>query len=128
MAKKYAITFSITLLILVSLSLVMLMLMIPQKQESLTSSVQKYEQINKNDYKFEQTKDISKEALVREYVISDIDIATFKKYNQLKLGNSDPFTPSADLENESNNNNQGNTNNNNTNGNGGAPNPPSTNK
>lgn len=123
MAKKYVITFSISVLVLVSVCLIMLMLMVPQKQESLTGSIPKYEQLNKNDYKYEKTKDISKESLVREYIVSDSDIITFKKYSQYKPGNSDPFTPKSD-ENNTPNNPEDET----TNGNGGIPNPPSSGK
>lgn len=102
--------------------------MIPQEQASLIGAVQKYENVNVNDYKFVQTKDISKESLVKEYTITDADLVTFKKYNQYKAGNSDPFTPASDLIDVSNNNNQNNANNNTTNSNGGISNPTSTNK
>lgn len=128
MVKKYVLTFSISVLLLFSLCVIMLMIMVPQEQASLSGSVQNYEKVNVNDYKFEQTKDVSKESLIKEYTITDADLATFKKYNQYAAGNSDPFTPTSDLTDATNNNNQNNANNNTTNSNGGVSNPGSTNK
>jgi hypothetical protein len=128
MVKKYVITFSISVLVLFSVSVIMLMLMIPQDQNASVGTVQKYEKVNTADYQFVQTKNISKETLVKEYTIDAADIANFKRYNQYKAGNSDPFTPQSDLQDTSNNNNQDKTNDNTKNSNGGVPNPPSTNK
>lgn len=128
MVKKYILTFSISVLLLFSLCVIMLMIMVPQEQASLTGSVQNYEKVNITDYKFEQTKDISSESLIKEYTISDADLAAFKKYNQYQAGNSDPFTPTSDLTTATNNNNQNTANNNTTNSNGGTSNPVSTNK
>lgn len=128
MVKKYIVTFSISVLILFSVCIIMLMIMVPQQQTAINGSIQDYEQVNTSDYTFVQTKDISKDALVKEYTIDDADLSSFKRYNQYKAGNSDPFTPASDLTNASNNNNQNNTNNNTNNSNGGVPNPPSTNK
>jgi hypothetical protein len=102
--------------------------MLPQEQASLIGNVQNYEKVNTTDYKFSQTKDISKESLTKEYTISSADILSFQKYNQYKAGNSDPFTPASDLTDATNNNNQNNANNNTNNSNGGVTNPPSSNK
>lgn len=128
MVKKYVITFSISVLLLFSTCVILLMIMVPQQQTAVNTSVEKYERANTTDYQYVQTKNITKETLVREYTIDESDITSFKKYNQYKAGNSDPFTPTTDLTNVSNNNNQNNTNNNTTNSNGGTSNPPSTNK
>ena len=128
MAKKFILTFSISVLVLFSICIIMLMIMIPQQDATITASVENYDKINSSDYAFTQTKDISKDSLVKEYTISDADISTFVKYNQYKAGNSDPFTPATDLESTTNNNNSTNTNNNTTNSNGGTLNPPTTSK
>ena len=128
MAKKFILTFSISVLVLFSICIIMLMIMIPQQDTSITASVENYDKINSSDYEFTQTKDISKDSLVKEYTISDDDLLTFEKYNQYKAGNSDPFTPAGDLESTTNNNNSTNTNNNTTNSNGGTSNPPTTSK
>jgi hypothetical protein len=102
--------------------------MVPQEQASLSGNVQEYEKVNLSDYKFEQTKDITKESLTKEYKISSDELYTFEKYNQYKAGNSDPFTPAGELTDASNNNNQNNADNNTNNSNGGVENPPSSNK
>lgn len=128
MVKKYVITFSISVLVFFSLCVIMLMIMLPQEQASIIGTVQNYEKVNTADYKFSQTKDISKESLTKEYTISSSDILSFQKYNQYKAGNSDPFTPDSDLTDATNNNNQNNANNNTSNSNGGISNPPSSNK
>lgn len=128
MVKKYILTFSIAVLVLFSISIIMLMIMVPQEQASLAGSVQSYDKINSSDYKFDQTKQISKESLVKEYTISSADLLTFKKYNQYTVGNSDPFTPASDLQAATNGSNPTTTNNNTTNSNGGTSNPPATNK
>lgn len=128
MIKRYVITFSISVLVLFSTCVILLMIMIPQEQTAVTGTIDKYEKVNTADFQFEQTKDITKETLMKEYTIDASDISTFKKYNQYKAGNSDPFTPQTDLTDTSNNNNQDKTNNNTNNSNGGIPNPPATNK
>ena len=128
MAKKFILTFSISVLVLFSICIIMLMIMVPQQEASLNASVQNYDKINSNDYAFAQTKDISKDSLVKEYAITSADLLTFKKYNQYTTGNSDPFTPSTDLQTTTNNNNTTTTNNNTTNSNGGTSNPPATSK
>jgi len=128
MVKKYVLTFSISVLVLFSVCIIMLMIMIPQQQASLASSVQKYDSIISSDYTFEPTKNISEESLVKEYKISSADLLTFKKYNQYTVGNSDPFTPTSELQTTANNNNPTTTNNNTTNSNGGTSNPAATGK
>jgi len=98
--------------------------MIPQQQASLTGSVEKYDNIISSDYTFQQTKNISEQSLIKEYKITSADLLTFKKYNQLTTGNSDPFTPSSEVTTS----NPTDTTNNTTNSNGGTSNPPATNK
>lgn len=122
MIKKYVITFSISVLVLFSTSVILLMIMIPQEQTAVTGTTGKYEKVNTADYQFEQTKDITKETLMKEYTIDASDISTFKKYNQYKAGNSDPFTPQTDLTDTPNGKDLDKT----KNGNGGIPIPPAT--
>ncbi|MEG1141165.1 MAG: hypothetical protein RSE41_01700 [Clostridia bacterium] len=126
--KNYIITFSITTLVLATISAILLMIFIPQEKEILTSGSIKYDQVNKADFKFEKTKDINKDSLVKEYTVTSDELTNFRKQNQYIAGNYDPFTPTGDLNNATNNNNQNNTTNNSNNANSGTPNPPSTNK
>jgi hypothetical protein len=124
MVKKYVLTFSISVLVLFSICIIMLMIMVPQQQASLTGSVEEYDNIINTDYSFQQTKNISEQSLVKEYKITSADILTFKKYNQLATGNSNPFTPTSEVITS----NPTDTTNNTTNSNGGTSNPPATNK
>lgn len=126
MDKKYILTFSISFLVLATVVIIALMILLPQTTTIIESSLQKYDAINKSDYLYTKTKDISKEALIQQYTISDTEMTTFKNSNQYNPGNSDPFTPyGEDVEDENDNTS---TDDKITNSNGGTPNPPSTNK
>lgn len=126
MDKKYILTFSISFLVLATVVIIALMILLPQTTTIIESSLQDYDSINKSDYLYTKTKDISKEALIQQYTISDTEMTTFKNSNQYNPGNSDPFTPyGEDVEDE---NDDTSTTDKITNSNGGTPNPPSTNK
>lgn len=129
MSKTYIITFSISVLVLFTLAAIALMLFIPQQVQIVEGSINNYETIKKSEYTFEQTKDISDDALTRQYNISSEDMEKFVTSKQYKPGNADPFT-SKENGNTGNSGNNGNTNpdDKTTNGNGGIANPPSTNK
>lgn len=125
MNKKYIITFSISVIILFSFGIIMIMLMTPQETQIVETSVTDYSSIGKSDYTYTQTKDITQESLVKEYTISSDDVSSFEQKNVYNPGNSDPFTPSADVNTSaSTDNSQQNT----TNSNGGTSNPPATSK
>lgn len=128
MGKKIAVTFVISVLSMITIAIIMLMIMLPQQKLSVETTEKKYQPINSSDYQYVQTKDITKEALVKQYIITDADLALFKKYNQYTPGNSDPFTPSSDLNAATNSNNQTTTNSNTTNSNNGVASPDNTNK
>lgn len=128
MVKKYVITFSISVLVMFSISIILLMIMVPQNQTSITASVEDYEKIDPADYEFVQTKDITKETLVKEYTITSSDLEDYEKYNKYVSGNSDPFTPSSDLDAVSDSNTQTQTESSTTNSNGGTANPAATSK
>lgn len=147
MKKTYILTFSITLVVLITIMIVALMILLPQQSTVVDASASNYESIKKSDYLYEQTKDITKDALVREYTITNEEIEKFKGNHQYVSGNSDPFTPKS-VENSGTNNHTNNSTNGNsnssssstnnqsstsedtnqkvTNSNGGQPNPPST--
>ena len=103
------------------------MILLPQTTTIIESSLQDYDSINKSDYLYTKTKDISKEALIQQYTISDTEMTTFKNSNQYNPGNSDPFTPYGE-NTETDENDDTSTTDKITNSNGGTPNPPSTNK
>ena len=126
MDKKYILTFSISFLVLATVVIIALMILLPQTTTIIESSLQDYDSINKSDYLYTKTKDISKEALIQQYTISDTEMNKIKNSNQYNPGNSDPFTPyGEDVEDENDNTS---TDDKITNSNGGTPNPPSTGK
>ena len=127
MDKKYILTFSISFLVLATVVIIALMILLPQTTTIIESSLQDYDSINKSDYLYTKTKDISKEALIQQYTISDTEMTTFKNSNQYAPGNSDPFTPYGE-NTETDENDGTSTTDKITNSNGGTPNPPSTNK
>ncbi len=127
MDKKYILTFSISFLVLATVVIIALMILLPQTTTIIESSLQDYDSINKSDYLYTKTKDISKEALIQQYTISDTEMTTFKNSNQYNPGNSDPFTPYGE-NTETDENDDTSTTDKITNSNGGTPNPPSTNK
>lgn len=143
MKKTLAVTFIISVLVTFSIGIIAFMLMLPQRSHVASGSVSEYETIKKSEYTYESTKDITADALTHEYIITSEDIANFKKNNQYKAGNSDPFSVTSSGNTDSGNkgqsgntsNNSGNQNNSSTsttdkitNSNGGVANPPATNK
>ncbi len=139
MNKSFIVTFSISIIVFATAVVVSLMLLLPKQLVSLKTSVESYKSIEKSNYTYTKTKNISKEALLKEYKITSDDISSFKNSRKYVAGNSDPFYRQTTT-NESNGNNNTNTgtgNNSNsasaaidktTNSNGGIPNPPSTSK
>lgn len=149
MNKSFAVTFSISVIILAAASVIMLMLLLPKQLISLETSVENYTGVEKANYTYTKTKDISKEALLKEYKISSNDIINFKNTKGYIPGNSDPFareeetndsTSTGTNTSSGNKNNSSGTNNSSTsngaqeakdkttNSNGGIENPPSTSK
>lgn len=148
MNKSFAVTFSISVIILAAASVIMLMLLLPKQLISLETSVENYTGVEKANYTYTKTKDISKEALLKEYKISSNDIINFKNKKGYIPGNSDPFARKEETNDGTSNgtNTSGNKNNSNgtnnsstsssaqeakdktTNSNGGIENPPSTSK
>lgn len=128
MGKQAVITFSISVIAISTICVILLMLMIPQQSSNISGSVSNYEQINRSNYTFEKTKDISKDSLVRQYIITPDLLASFNKKNQYNPGNVNPFSTADEVNKSINNSNQNTATNNTTNSNGGISNPSSTNK
>lgn len=145
MNKPFVITFSICVIIFATTAVVMLMLLLPKQLVSLQTSVEAYQGIEKSNYTYVKTKDISKEALLKEYKVTNDNIDEFRRTYKYIAGNSDPFY--RYVENADNKEGNTNTNNNNnsssnggstsgsqiandktTNSNGGIKNPESTTK
>lgn len=125
MDSKYIVTFSISVIVIFTIGIVMLMLMVPQQTSIVSSDLSEYTKIVKSKYTFEQTKNITKELLTQVYDITPEDINNFQKYKEYTPGNSNPFTPEADLNKATE---EDNSEENTTNSNGGTQNPPSPGK
>ena len=129
MNKSYIITFGISILVFASLVLIALMLMTPQQKAVIEGNINKYDTITKSEFTFESTKDITLEALMKQYGISADEMAAFRARNQYNPGNSDPFTdPNAVLDEDIDGNTAQDANNKTTNSNGGTRNPAATSK
>lgn len=91
MNKSFVITFSISVIIFATAVAIMLMLLLPKQLVSLKTSVEKYQGVEKSNYTYTKTKDISKETLHKEYTVSNDDMSVFKNERKYLPGNSDPF-------------------------------------
>lgn len=136
MSKGNWLTLGIATVVSITVVVVALMILLPQQSVVLDASTVKYEAIKKSDFVYEQTKNITRDALIREYAITSEQMDSFKRKNYYVAGNSDPFTPSgASTSGPTSNNNSNSkpsgsvsTTDKITNSNGGVANPPSTNK
>ena len=91
MKKIYVITFSLSVLVTFAVCVIAYMLMLPQINVT-TGDVSSYEAIVREEYKFEKTKDITKEFLEKNYTVTAAQINSFLNKKQYKPGNTDPFT------------------------------------
>ncbi|MDO4283323.1 MAG: hypothetical protein Q4D02_06750 [Clostridia bacterium] len=89
MNKKYVISFAISSAFIITFSVIIFMIMLPQSID--TKTVDRYMDINKEEYKFVQTKNISEDSLSYQYNVTSEDIENFKVTNQYKMGNVNPF-------------------------------------
>ena len=127
MNKSYIITFGVSALVFATVVIILLMLMVPQQVTVVEGNINKYDTIQKSEYTFENTKDISEESLIKQYGISADELANFKAKNQYRPGNSDPFTPPEVVISESGDT-AGTATDKTTNSNGGTKNPASAGK
>ena len=139
MSKSNLLTLGISAVVLITVVVITLMILLPQQSVVLSANSISYEAIKKSDFVYEQTKNITKDALVKEYTLTSEQMQKFKNNKQYVSGNSDPFTPktvntnTGATDNGSSSNNSSTSNSNDTsqkitNSNGGQANPPSTNK
>ncbi|MCX8073983.1 MAG: hypothetical protein N2749_00140 [Clostridia bacterium] len=118
MNKKYIIVFSISVMLMTTLGIIMLMLMTPQQVSVVDIEDKTYTPITRSNYTYTQTKNITKDSLVKEYVINSEDMAYLERQNAYNPGNTNPFTPATEDTTGGNNNNGGNNGNNNNNNGG----------
>lgn len=89
MEKKYIVSFVTTSTFILAFSVILFMIMLPQSIN--IKSVDSYIDIDKEDYTFKQTKNISEEGLSHQYNVTSEDIQNFKNTNEYKTGNINPF-------------------------------------
>ena len=92
MKKEYILTFCISFLILATVVVILLMILLPQQTTVTVNSIEDYSSIKKSEYTFKQTNGLTFDNLVREYVITDTQLKTFKDNRQYTTGKSDPFS------------------------------------
>jgi len=91
--KNYLITFGISALTMIVLAIILLMIFLPRQTVMFKGNIGNYESIQKSEYTFEATKDISSEPLKTQYSITSNDMRGFKRTNEYVPGNTDPFIP-----------------------------------
>ncbi len=89
MEKKYVSSFIFSITFILCFSVIIFMIMLPQSVN--ITKVNSYIDIEKEDYTFKKTKDISDEALSYQYTVTGEDIENFKRTNEYKMGNENPF-------------------------------------
>ncbi len=89
MNRKYIISFVTTSTFIIAFSTILFMIMLPQSIN--ITNVDSYVDIDKEDFKFEETKNILDESLTRQYNVTSEDIENFKNANEYKIGNQNPF-------------------------------------
>lgn len=90
MNKKYIISFVTTSTFIIAFSVILFMIMLPQSIN--ITSVDSYIDIEKDDFKFVETKNISENSLSYQYNVTNEDIENFKNTNEYKMGNQNPFS------------------------------------
>ena len=102
--KNYIITFCITLTICIVTTIVVLMTNVPQIDIDDLASVDNYKGIVKEEYKFENYKNITDNPAEKNYVVTGEQLNKFIYTDSYKPGNSNPFTPKGDVDTSTDNN------------------------
>lgn len=89
MNRKYIISFVTTSIFIIAFSVILFMIMLPQSVN--LTSVDSYVDVDKEDFKFRETKNIVEDALTHQYNVTSEDIQNFKNANEYKMGNQNPF-------------------------------------
>ncbi len=118
MKKIYIITFSVSVIALCATAMITLMLMLPQSTGNIPLNMSEYTKVSRSEFTYEQTKNVSEEALHKEYDITAEQIQGFIDNKQYRTGNADPFTDKSSSSGNQTSNNNNNSNNNGTSSNG----------
>ena len=96
MGRNSWITFGIVAVVIISIVLVALLILVPQGDPVKVDIYDDYRTLNKSDYTYTSSKDISQEAMKETYTITSEDIKEGKASKIYKQGNTDPFTAASD--------------------------------
>lgn len=126
--KYHLITLFLSIAIAILIVISMLMINIPQLEEDVLLTLESYNNIIKEDFKFDNYKNITDDVAEKQYVVTQNQINNFEKTNALNTGNANPFTPASDLEDETENGDDDKTNDKTDSSNGGTTNDSNTGK
>ena len=96
MGRNSWITFGIVAVVIISIVLVALLILVPQSDPVTVDIYDDYNTLNKSDYTYTSSKDISEESMKETYTITSEDIQEGKASKIYKQGNTDPFAAAAD--------------------------------
>lgn len=91
MNKNHFMVLGISALAMLTIAIIVFLLMLPKQSSAVKGTIKPYEQIQKTQYTFEATRDITSEPLKKQYSISSDDMSGFRYKNQYVPGNTDPF-------------------------------------
>lgn len=91
MGRNSWITFGILAVVIISIVLVALLILVPQSSPITVDIYDEYGTLDKSDYTYTSSKDISEETMKETYTITSEDIKVGKASKIYKQGNTDPF-------------------------------------
>lgn len=106
MGRNSWITFGILAIVIISIVLVALLILVPQSSPIAVDIYDDYNSLDKSDYTYTSSKDISEEAMKETYTITSEDIQEGKSSKIYKQGNTDPFADAGGETTGGNNNSQ----------------------
>ena len=95
MNKNHFMVLGVSVLVMLTIAIIVFMLMLPKQSSAIKGTIKPYEQIQKTEYTFEATRDITSEPLKKQYAVSSEDMNGFKNASKYITGNTDPFAKSS---------------------------------
>ena len=99
MGRNSWITFGILAILIISIVLVALLILVPQGNPTTVDIYNDYNSLDKSEYTYTSSKDISEEAMKETYTITSEDIQEGKASKIYKQGNTDPFAEAVSEDN-----------------------------
>ncbi len=95
--KNFIIATLVSAIIFIPVTVILLMIMIPQTKMDEVQTSEKYVPIEQENYKFDNTKNITSDTLTKEYSVTNGQLDNYENKNLYVPGNANPFTPKDDL-------------------------------